>query len=277
MKRRLTDIAKISTFGNTGQVEVLCLNKREELEKLNFIPFVIGCGSNLLISDNSKKIFLNTSNFNFIEESSNYIKLGSGVNTNTFLRYCIDKQIKGFEFLAGIPGTIGGLVTMNAGSWGSEICEKIFKVISFDVSKKIFIERIPEECDFSYRSSCFKKNREIITEIVLYKENSLNSEEIKNNIRENYVKKLKSQPVLKKTFGSVFKNPENFSSWKLLKECGLQNLNKNGAKFSSKHANFIVNSGNASFDDVKYLIEKAKETVFQKRGILLEEEVVIVE
>jgi len=274
--------------------------------------FILGGGTNILFSDEGFDGLILKPNTQFIKRENNTLRVGSGVSITQLLNYSITKNLSGLEWAAGIPGTLGGAIRGNAGAFGGETKDIIEEVISLDLSKRQpkIIKRKNKECQFNYRHSIFKKTKkEIILEakLVLKKgDKKLIEETVQRNI--NY--RLKNQPLDYPSAGSVFKNVpltqinadytqinvdninvnqrthQRLSAFPiktdpfpiipaayLISEAGLKGVSFGGAMISPKHPNFIVNVLNATAHDVKTLILLAKNEVYKKFKIKLEEEI----
>jgi UDP-N-acetylmuramate dehydrogenase len=271
MKKIEISLKRFTKIGTGSKGLLYCPEKLDEIKKVPEDIQVIGNASNVLCEDRDYS-FLNLRYLDLIQNNTESLKVYAGVLVSTLLRYSIENSLSGIEFLAGIPGNIGGIVCMNAGSLGKEIGDYISKVGYYDIKKSEIFETENKGNLFEYRNSIFGGDK-IVLYVVLHSLINKKRTCISENIKADYIRKLNSQPVLKKTFGSVFKNPQNISAWKLLNQSGFQGKYRGGACFSQKHANFIENNNNATFNDIKYLIENAKEKVYNDTGILLEEEV----
>ncbi|NLK62852.1 MAG: UDP-N-acetylmuramate dehydrogenase [Fusobacteria bacterium] len=235
--------------------------------------FVLGNCSNILFSDDYiDKSFIILDSINSIEEIEKGIyEVGAGLKFTNFISYLNKKNYGGLEELAGIPGTVGGLTAINAGAYGKEIFENILEVEYFDKNLNLFRKKI-EDIEFSYRSSEFKKNKDIITKVVF--KTQMGYDLVK--VLELLTQRKNKQPLDYPNLGSVFKNPENNYAAKLLEKSNLKGVKVGGAKVSTKHANFIINYDNAKFEDVIELIEICKQEVYSIHNINLEEEIIIV-
>jgi len=235
------------------------------------IPFtMLGNGSNVLISDSGLRgVVINLeSGLNNISYENNLVVVESGVMLNRFVGFCIQRELKGVEMLAGIPGTIGGAILMNAGAHGGEISDYIVDVEV--IRDKKFQTVVKEEAQFQYRSSGFRS--EVIVSARFQLQQGMKDEMI--NVRKEMLKKRNAtQPLDLPNSGSVFKNPKPLYAAKLIEECGLKGMKIGNAAISEKHANFIVNVGNAKADDVLSLMKLAKKTVKEKCNVDLELEV----
>lgn len=201
------------------------------------------------------------------EENTLYCLAGTPVGV--LLNYCKDNGFSGLEYLAGIPATIGGVAYMNGGACGKYISSNITTVHYFDGKIHSFSNN---QCKFGYKYSIMRDIIGVITGVEL-KICPETPEIIRQNIAE--VLNGRSWHPKGKSCGCVFKNPIGLSAGKLIDECGLKGVSIGGAFVSDKHANFILND-NGTSSDVKRLIDKVKNTVFEKTGILLEEEVVYI-
>ena len=186
------------------------------------------------------------------------------------VKLAVKNNLIGLENLNGVPGTLGGALIMNAGAWGGEISENLLCVEL--INSKNELKKIQKnEINFSYRKSSFDKN-----DILLSAEFKLKEAE-KSLINENFLKaqsgRRDTQPLDKRSAGSLFKNPKNNSAGKLIDEAGVKGFVIGDAKISDKHANFFINDGDASSEDMLNLIKKAHSTVKKKFSIDLELEV----
>ena len=246
-------------------------------EKLKPQKFtVIGAGSNTLIRDGGiKGITIKLSSaFSYTKlVSKNIIEVGAATPDRKVADFAMDNSIAGLEFLACIPGSIGGAVCMNTGCYGNDISQILhsIKVIDMQGNTK---EILTKNIKFSYRSTNLDTNL-LVTSVKLIgkKFMKLKIEEKQKGMLE---KKKKSQPGQIKTCGSTFKNPKNKKAWELIKESNCENFKVGSAKISEKHCNFFVNDGNAKSKDLEELINKVKETVYQKTKINLELEIKII-
>ena len=235
---------------------------------------VIGNGSNLLISDEYHfKIFICLKWLNQVSFKENTAIASSGVMGNVLSKKLSLNQISGLEFLAGIPGTIGGMIYMNAGPWGKSISEVIKSITYLDEFGKVCIMNNIRKLGFRYRKSPFMKRKVIIISC------EFELKEDSSSIKLNYdylEKKKKTQPLKEKSAGCTFKNPNNLYAWKLINETNT--IRKiNDAEISNIHSNFFINNNNASFNDMRELIKRVQEDVFNTHHISLELELNIIE
>lgn len=234
---------------------------------------ILGNGSNLLFSDRKyEQVLISLSNINQLEIIENKITVGAGYSLMRLARDAMKRSLTGLEFAAGIPGTVGGAVFMNAGAYKSDMgyLVRTAKVLTPDLK---IIELTNIEMDFHYRSSFFQKHQNyIILEVTLKLENG-KKKAIEEVMAERKKRRMETQPLEFPSAGSVFRNPENMpAAGKLIEDVGLKGLTKGGARISPKHANFIVNIGGASADDIKSLIEFVQDTVKEHYNITLKVE-----
>lgn len=251
-------------------IQVIKLVKKEN------IPFlVIGNGSNLLVKDGGIRgvVIELTDNFNNYEIEGNIIKAQSGALLSILGRNALKNSLTGFEFAAGIPGTLGGALAMNAGAYGGEMKQVIKTVRLMDTEGNIF-ELSNEEMKFEYRRSILTTNDFIVLSAVIELKQG-NADEIKETMVDYANRRSTKQPLNFPSAGSTFKRPEGHFAAKLIDDCGLRGLNLRGAQVSDKHCGFVINSGDASAKDLLDLMFIVKSTVNAKFGIMLEEEVKI--
>jgi len=246
----------------------------EKIKPKKFI--VLGAGSNTLIRDGGiKGITIKlSSSFSYIKlDSKNIIEVGAATLDKKIADFALENSLTGLEFLACIPGSIGGAVKMNTGCYGGDISQILHSIKVIDIRGQIK-EILARDIKFSYRGTNLKDNI-LLTSIKLIGKVSQKKiiEEKQNAMVE---KKKKSQPSKIKTCGSTFKNPINRKAWQLIKESNCENYKVGNAKISEKHCNFFVNNGNATSKELEELINKVKETVYQKTKTNLELEIKII-
>lgn len=247
--------------------------------KKNNIPLtVIGNGSNILVKDTGIRGITICLDFTKIEiqekEDKVFIEVGAGVKLAMLAVILQKKGIAGFEFASGIPGTIGGAIRMNAGAYGKEMKEIVKLVTYIDEEGNIKTEE-NEFMDFSYRHSRFKEKQEIIIGCTLQLEKE-NPDKIKEKMDEYKKLRIEKQPIDMPSAGSTFKRGTNFISAQLIDEAGLKGYSIGGAQVSLKHAGFIVNTGNATAEDILNLIDYVIKVVYEKFGKVLELEVEVI-
>lgn len=249
---------------------VINLLKKEEVPYL-----VIGNGSNLLIKDAGIRgvVVEISDNFNKFEIDGNIVNAQSGVLLAVLGKAILGAELKGFEFAAGIPGTLGGALTMNAGAYGGEMKDIVKSVKVMDEEGNIK-ELTNEQMEFGYRKSTVIKNNYIVLSAKIKLEDG-NYDEIKELMADLAQRRVKNQPLNLPSAGSTFKRPEGHFAGKLIDDAGLRGLTLRGAQVSEKHCGFVVNMGEAKAKDLLDLMYIVKSTVYNKFGINLEEEVKI--
>jgi UDP-N-acetylmuramate dehydrogenase len=239
------------------------------------IPFlVIGNGSNLLVRDKGIRGIVAKLDFDNLEILKNKIKVSADYAVSKLARICAKQKLSGIEFLAGIPGTIGGAVRMNAGAYGSEIKDVLKTVTVLDENGNIN-EMKNEDLKLGYRTSIFKNRKDIILSAVLeLKEDD--EAKILKRIDEMMNERKAKQPIEFASAGSTFKRGESTITAKLIDECGLKGYRIGGAEVSIKHSGFIINRENATAKDVLDLVEYVKKEVYQRFNEKIELEVLVV-
>ena len=232
---------------------------------------VLGEGSNTIILDEGiEKAVIITKKMKAIEiKDSGEIVAEAGANMGTIMNRSVRKGFAGFEFAAGIPGTIGGGVFMNAGANDSEVKDVIKKVWLFIDGKEEVVSR--RELNFEYRKSNLAEGAVVMK--VLIKLDRGDRKLSEKKVKDYLDKRNKTQPIKMSNTGSIFKNPDSIAAGKLIEELGLKGYEIGGAQISELHGNFIVNRGSAKASEVLKLIDVAKENAYKLRGIILEPEV----
>ena len=267
-----------TTFHIGGNADCFCEVKSTlalrhviSLCKENDIPcFIIGLGSNLLVSDSgfSGIVIKLSGDFTEMSISEDRIICGAGCSLAGLCVAARKHSLSGLEFAWGIPGSVGGATYMNAGAYGGEMKDVVFWAKFMDRDGNIH-EYEKDQLDFGYRHSVFTDTDNIILEVgfELKKENP---EIISYRMQELMNKRKAKQPVNHYSAGSVFKRPkEDIYAAALIEECGLKGYSVGGAEVSTKHSGFIVNDRNATAEDVKQLIDHIQKTVLEQKGIEL--------
>ena len=243
------------------------------------IPFyVIGGGSKLLISDNGfDGLVIKTGNKE-IKINGEEIEAGAGLSMNQLIRLTLEEGLTGVEWFAGIPGTVGGAISGNAGAFDGSMQDIITSVTAFDLEKQQEVILKKEECLFGYRTSIFKQNPNLIILSCKISLKKGDKEEVQEKMSEYFAHRRKYHPLQYPSVGCIFKNPilengEEVSAWKIIDDCDLSGRRVGDVEVSKKHSNFIVNLGEGTAKDVKELIKIIKDTVKEKTGIEIEEEV----
>lgn len=232
---------------------------------------VLGKGSNVLVSDEGidALVLHMGASFSEIRAEGDEIVALSGASLSKIAQCAYENSLTGFEFAAGIPGSLGGAVYMNAGAYGGQMSDVVTK--SSAISPQLEEISVTEH-NFGYRTSIYKDSDLIITEARI-KLSHGNKGEISEKMNELAKKRREKQPLEYPSAGSVFKRPEGFFAGALIEGAGLKGLKVGGAEVSGKHAGFIVNTGGATANDVKKLIEIIKTKVYEKYNVVLETEI----
>ncbi len=239
--------------------------------------YMIGNGSNVLVSDNGIRgvvgAFERPEHPILITEKTaegERVEIPAGAMLSAAAKAIAAEGLKGFEFAAGIPGTLGGAVLMNAGAYGGEIKDRIESATVLSDGK--LVTRSKEELDLSYRHSSIMDSGETVVSATFFFEYG-DKEEILSTIEELSEKRRAKQPLEYPSAGSTFKRPEGYFAGKLIQDAGLAGFGIGGAEVSAKHSGFIVNKGNACASDVKQLIDEVIKRVEESFGVTLEPEV----
>lgn len=253
----------------SGQMEDLC----REAESDGVPYFILGNGSNLLIPDEGLDMLLIRLCGEFeevcFERSEGVMRAGAGASMAAAAKLSVAKGFKGLEWAAGIPGTVGGAVAMNAGAYGGEIANVLRSVTVL----KDGVGRIvtPSEGDMGYRRSIFSYPGMVVLEAVFGLVPDDGS--AKRLMREYNRRRREKQPLNYPSAGSTFKRPEGYFAGKLIEDAGLKGFGVGGACVSEKHAGFVINRGGATTADVLAVIEGVQRRVFDRFGVMLEPEV----
>ena len=227
---------------------------------------VLGNGSNVIFSDQVYDgVIIKLDELNNIEINDTTVIVGAGVSLVKLSYKVASEGLSGLEFAAGIPATIGGAVYMNAGAYKSDMSEVVKKVKVLTPDLKI-ITMEKSELEYSYRSSFFQRHPNYICLEATLELSHGDKDEIREVIESRREKRLETQPLEYPSAGSVFRNPENTYAGKLIEDCNLKGYKIGGAEVSVKHANFIINSNNATAEDVRNLIKYVHDTVLEKTG-----------
>ena len=223
--------------------------------------FLIGRATNTLISPTASNLAVLDDRFKYIKIKNGYLYVGAKTNNQILYNFCKKNNIGGFEFLSKLPGSVGGSVKMNAGVKDYEISNNLLALKTIDGLKE------KKEFEFNYRHSNIKEPVfEAVFELKEGFDHSLDEK----------LKKMRSNQPKKPSLGSVFKNPKGDYAGRLIEAAGMKGMVKGGIKVSDIHANFFINIGNGTFEDMIYLINEAKKRVLENFGIKLEEEIKII-
>ncbi len=244
--------------------------------ELEITPFFLGNGSNLLVADGGYPGFLvklptAASEFDQVREVNRGLEVGGAVLLSRLANAALDRGLTGLEFAAGIPGSLGGAVTMNAGAYGGEMCQVIESVTVMDRAGEV--ETVPNaDCGFDYRRSAFSGGERLILS-ARFALTPGGREEIKARMDDLAARRREKQPLDQPSAGSTFKRPQGHFAAALIDQCGLRGLTVGGAQVSEKHAGFVVNRGGATCADVLELTRQIRERVLRETGVELELEI----
>ena len=250
--------------------KVVALLKRAEVSY-----FILGNGSNLLVSDKGYDgAIISTEKYTDIRlEDEKTIYAEAGVMNSAIAAFARDNSLTGFEFAAGIPGSLGGAIIMNAGAYGGEMKLIVKEVRALSPQGEI-IRLDNQALRFDYRTSALKGKDFIVISALLELEEG-DRDEIATKMKELALKRKEKQPLEYPSAGSTFKRPEGYFAGKLIEDSGLRGYSVGGAMVSDKHCGFVINKGEATSKDVYKLIHDVQNTVYEKFGVRLEPEVIL--
>ncbi len=238
-------------------------------KKCNLPFFILSRGSNLLISDQGYQgLIIRIGNKEF-----DNLQCGAGLDLSRLVNFAKDNGLTGMEWASGIPGTVGGAICGNAGAFKRSIADVLVQAEVFDIKEEKIKAFSNKDCLFSYRSSIFKKNPRLVVLSASFKLEPGDQEEIVRKMKEHLEYRAKTQPGEFPCAGSIFKNSAEVSAGRLIEQSGLKGKKIGGVEVSEKHANFIINIGGGTAQDVIALIDLIKQEVEKKTGIALEEEI----
>ena len=247
---------------------ILKICKNEELPY-----FILGNGSNLLVSDQGYEgvIIQIYKQMNRVEITENEMHAQAGALLSMIANRAMEAELTGFEFAAGIPGTLGGACVMNAGAYGGEMKDVLetVTVLTRDGDVKTLTK---DELELGYRTSVIAKKDYIVLSAVIRLENG-RKEEIKAVMDDLKEKRITKQPLEYPSAGSTFKRPEGYFAGKLIQDAGLRGFQVGGAQVSEKHCGFVVNKDQATAADVMNLMNQVSDKVYEMSGVRLEPEV----
>ena len=258
MKYKTIDFSKYSSIKIGQEVDILVV---EEDDKIPDEHFIIGGANNLLVSPNPPPLMMLGKSFDYISIKDNYLEVGCATKTGRLLSFVKKNNIANFEFIAKLPGTIGGMLAMNAGVKSYEIFNHVIEV---EIDGK-WVKK--EDIEHGYR---FANLGGVATRVRLNLEQGYSQE-----LKDELIKLRNNQPK-EPSAGSAFKNPEGDYAGRLIEEVGLKGKRIGDMAFSQVHANFLVNLGNGTYEDAIALIELAKERVYKRFNLLLKEEIKII-
>lgn len=273
---------KHTNFKIGGNADVFVIAKNiEEIKCVikfsrenNILLTILGNGSNVLVSDKGIRgivLQVGTKEIKIEKQKNALVEVDAGVMLGTLAQVLLKQSIAGFEFAAGIPGSIGGAIRMNAGAYGGEMKDIVKKVTVLNEKGEINV-LTNEECEFSYRHSRFTNSKEIVIKATLELPFG-NENEIKAKMDEYAQSRKEKQPLNLPSAGSTFKRGTDFITAKLIDECGLKGYTSGDAQVSTLHAGFVVNLGNATAQDVLNVVNHVKQVVLEKTGKQIELEI----
>ena len=270
-------ISNYTTYRVGGKVRAIVYPKTKE-ELCNLVKllnergvkyFVLGNGSNVLFSDKLYEgIIIKLDYFNNITFDDNIVTVGAGVGLIKLSRESVKRSLSGLEFADGIPGTVGGGIFMNAGAYGEEMAMVVKKVEIVNEKGKI-VELTNKQMNFSYRTSYLQKHLNCICIGATLELKNTNQEDLEKFVLDRRQRRKETQPLNYPSAGSVFRNPEGMYAGELIEKMGLKGYSVGKAEISTKHANFIINKGNAKASDIKKIIDYIKTKALDKYNIKL--------
>lgn len=281
MEVRINEPMKRHTsFRAGGNAEWFCIPETaEELKavlaackKADMPWYVVGNGSNLLVSDEGfSGVIISTGKFDRLDVDGETVTAGAGVLLSKVAAAAWKSGLTGFEFAAGIPGSVGGAAVMNAGAYGSEM-KSVLKNVTV-LTAEGDVKKIPAaELELGYRTSCILKNGWLVLEAEYVLEKG-EPDAIKAVMDDLSARRRDKQPLEYPSAGSTFKRPEGYFAGKLIEDAGMKGFSVGGACVSEKHAGFVINKGGASASDIYSLCKKVERKVMETFGVSLEMEV----
>ena len=273
-------LKKYTTYRAGGTAKVIVspksIDKLLELLKLlkdNNVEYkILGNGSNLIFNDNVyEPVLIKLNDINHCDINNNVITVGAGYSLISLAMRVSRLGLTGMEFATGIPGTVGGAVYMNAGAYKSDMGYIVTEVKAINENLEI-VTLYNKDLNVKYRSSFFQTHKNYVCIEATIKLKYGSKKLIKEVIEDRRQKRISTQPLEYPSAGSVFRNPENDYAWRLINVCGLKGYRIGGAMVSEKHANFIINVGNAKGEDIRNLILYVKDTVKKETGVDLKVE-----
>ncbi len=261
-------------FITLGDKELLCALV-ETANSLEIPLFILGKGSNLLVSDNGiEGAVVSLAKMDEITIDGETVTAKAGASLTALCVAVANEGLSGLEFAYGIPGSVGGALYMNAGAYGGEMADVVFAAQFITQNGEVGTIG-KQDMNLGYRTSCFKQNGNIITDVT-FKLQKGDKEEIWEKMNTLMGKRRDKQPLEYPSAGSTFKRPEGYFAGALIEENGFKGKGIGGAEVSEKHAGFVINKSGATTKDILDLMSKIQETVLEKNGVKLEPEVIFV-
>ena len=277
-------LKKHTTFKVGGDAKYIAMPKtvQQAADLLSFLKeneinyYILGRGSNVIFKDSGfDGVIIKTVNLQqlkYLDENTVYVQ--SGVALNVLCKNLQEKSLEGLEFCYGIPGNIGGALFMNAGAYGGEIADAVLQVEYIDENCRVKTISA-QDCEFGYRHSIFQDKKWFITGCTLGLKKG-DKQQISAFMEDIMQRRIDKQPLDKPSAGSSFKRPQGYFAAALIEQCGLKGCKIGGAQVSEKHSGFIINTGNATCDDIVALAQYVEKVVFEKTGVKIEKEMIIV-
>lgn len=273
-----------TNFGIGGCADVL-IEVEEEYQLVNLLKFnkengiestILGNGTNILVTDKGIRgcVIIISKNYDRISLDGNLLKVSAGCLLSKASKFSFKNSLTGMEEVSGIPGSLGGAVAMNAGAYGVEM-KDIIKSVRLISKDGEILEYDNKDMDFSYRHSRVFDEDLIVSEAIFELKKD-DQEKIYEKFDDFTNRRVSKQPLDKKSAGSTFKRPVGSYASKLIDECGLRGYRKGDCQVSEKHCGFLINNGNASYEEMINFIEEVASIVFEKTGFKLEREVKII-
>ncbi len=272
---------------NTYRLDVKCgyliypSNTKELIDLLKYLKesnisyFILGGGSNIILAKPYFDVVIKLDKLNNIEIKDNIVTAEAGVSLIYLANLCMNNNLNGLAFAGGIPGMVGASTAMNAGAYKEDMASIVKEVKVVTPSLEV-ITLTNKDLNYSYRNSFLKEHKDYICTEVTLEMNYLDKDKIKETMTSRKKRRIDTQPLDKPSAGSVFRNPEGLSAGKLIEDAGLKGYKIGGAKISTKHANFIVNNGTATYEDILELIDNTKKKIKEIYNIdlILEQEII---
>lgn len=273
-----------TNFGIGGCADVL-IEVEEEYQLVNLLKFnkenniestILGNGTNILVTDKGIRgcVIIISKNYDRISLDGNLLKVSAGCLLSKASKFSFKNSLTGMEKVSGIPGSVGGAVAMNAGAYGTEM-KDIIKSVRLISKDGEILEYDNKDMDFSYRHSRVFDEDLIVSEAIFELKKD-DQEKIYERFDDFTNRRVSKQPLDKKSAGSTFKRPVGSYASKLIDECGLRGYKRGDCQVSEKHCGFLINNGNASYEEMINFIEEVASIVFEKTGFKLEREVKII-
>lgn len=257
-----------------GTVEELT-NLLKYLKENNINYFILGGGSNIILAKPYFDVVIKLDKLNNIEIKDNIVTAEAGVSLIYLANLCMNNNLNGLAFAGGIPGMVGASTAMNAGAYKEDMAS-IVKEVKVVTPELEVIRLTNKDLNYSYRNSFLKEHKDYICTEVTLEMSYLDKDKIKETMTSRKKRRIDTQPLDKPSAGSVFRNPEGLSAGKLIEDAGLKGYKIGGAEISTKHANFIVNTGDATYEDILELIDYTKKKIKEIYNIdlILEQEII---